>query len=149
MNLRYSGKVSEAGEISLPKRMRKEIAQMFAGKPIEIIVKRKRKQRSTEQNAYYWGVVVPIVLGGFIELGNDLQEGNPEHHDLVHEFLKTKFLTNGLDIVDAAGEVHKTGNSTKRLTTSEMMDYIAQVQRWSAEYLNVTIPDPNEQTELW
>jgi hypothetical protein len=29
-----------------------------------------------------------------------------------------------------------------------MMDYIAQVQQFAAEFLNVNIPDPGEQTTL-
>ena len=49
---------------------------------------------------------------------------------------------------DANGEVHELGYSTANLSTSEMMDYIAQVQQFAAEFLNTVIPDPGEQAEI-
>ena len=147
--LTYYGKVSESGEISLPKRLRKEVSEQLAGHGIEVTFRRKRKRRSNEQNAYYWGVVIPYVLRGFIELGNDFQEGNKEHHEIAHEFLKGKFLHNGLDFYDAEGNVYTSTPSTKRCTTTEMMDYIDMIQRWAAEYLNVNIPDPDEQLNFF
>jgi len=148
MKLIYFGKVDEAGNIRLPKRMRKEIESAFVGKPIQVEVKRKAKRRSNDQNAYYWGVIIPIVLQAFIDLGNELQHNNPEHAQIVHEFLKDKFLNNGLDLVDAKGQAHKTGASTRRLTTAQFDEYKNKIQQFGAEYLNVQIPDPNEQIEF-
>jgi hypothetical protein len=34
------------------------------------------------------------------------------------------------------------------MTTSEFMDFIVNIQKWSAEFLQVDIPNPNEQTTL-
>lgn len=85
--LTYHGKVSLEGEITLPKRMRREISTAFAGYDIEVTARRKRKRRSLNQNDYYWSVIITEILSGFIELGNDLQEGNSEHQKMVHEFL--------------------------------------------------------------
>ena len=31
------------------------------------------------------------------------------------------------------------------MTTSQFMDYIVDIQKWSAEFLNVQIPNPNEE----
>lgn len=53
IKLEYYGKVSAEGEITLPKRIRKEIADAFSGRGIHIVVKRKRKRRSLNQNDYY------------------------------------------------------------------------------------------------
>lgn len=40
-------------------------------------------------------------------------------------------------------------SSTAKQNTVEMMDYIAEIQMWAAEYLNITIPDPGEQLEFF
>ena len=39
--------------------------------------------------------------------------------------------------------------STAELTTTQMMDYVSEIQQFAAEYLNVIIPDPNEQIEIF
>lgn len=148
--LTYQGSVKD-GVISLPsKRLRKEVGSVFNGHTIEVIFKRKRKRRSNEQNKYYWGVVVPHIVAAMIDLGNDaLQIGNGEHAEAVHEFLKAQILDNGEDIVLADGVVKKLRPTTTKLTTVEMMEYLDKVGRWAAEYLNITIPEPNEQMEIF
>ena len=148
MKLTYNGKVQK-GEIKLPrKRLKKEVIQAFEGREIKVTFQRKKKIRSNEQNSYYWGVVIPFVIRGFIDLGNDIQEGNEEHHNAVHELLKGKFLANGEELWDAEGNMLQLNSSTTKCTTSQFMDYLAQIQMWSVEYLNVNIPDPEEQARF-
>lgn len=146
--LTYIAKVTEGGEIKAPKRMRKEITESFRGKEIEFVVRRKKRIRSTEQNAYYWGVVVPYIVRGFIDLGNDLQEGSHPDAMLVHEYLKQRFIP-GKQVADAHGEAHNLPPTTTILGTAEMADYITHCQQFAAEFLNVTIPEAGEQTELF
>lgn len=148
VKLEYYGKVSASGEITLPKRMRNELVSLFAGHKIHVIVKRNRKRRSLHQNDYYWAVIVPYILRGFIEFGNQLQEGNQEHLKLIHEFLKGRFLY-GEELYDANGEVHSMPPTTTILTTTEAEEYYDQCRQFAAEYLNVVIPLPNEQVEIW
>lgn len=88
------------------------------------------------------------MLRGFIDLGNALQEGNPEHLKLIHEFLKARFL-HGEELHDANGEVHTMPPTTTILTTTEAEEYYDQCRQFAAEYLNITIPLPNEQVEIW
>lgn len=147
--LNYYGQVDEQGTIKLPKKMRGEIASSFKGKRIEVTVKQKYKQRSSNQNRYYWGVVVPAILLTFIDIGNDLQQGNPEHLEMIHGFLKDKFLDNGIEICNAHGEAEKLPPSTTRLSTVEQEEYHARIIQWAAEYLNIVIPLPNEQMEIF
>lgn len=149
ITLTYYGEVNDTGEIRLPKRMRAEIVKAFKGKRIEVTVKQKYKQRSSPQNRYYWGVVVPSILVAFIEIGNDLQQDNPEHLEMVHGFLKDKFLHNGIEISNAHGEAEHLPPSTARLSTIEQEEYHEDIRRWAAEYLNVVIPLPNEQLEIF
>jgi len=146
--LTYLGSVSNSGEIKLPKRLRAEVSAFLQGCEIEVIWRKKKKHRSSEQNRYYWGVVVPMVCDGFNDLGNPVTSSNPDDLDAIHEFLKRRFLQ-PLNLHDANGEVHEVRYTTTDLSTSGMMDYIAQIQQFAAEYLNVTIPDPGQQAEFF
>ena len=146
--LTYIGNVLPDGTIKLPKRLRAEVGKAFAGKDVIVTFARPKKTRSSEQNRYYWGVVVRMVCEAFNEIGNPVNADNQEDIQSVHEFLKRRFLQPEI-FVDANGEAHEIGWSTSRLTTSQMMDYIAQVQQFAVEFLNVIIPDPGEQVQLW
>ena len=55
----------------------------------------------------------------------------------AHDAVRYKFLT------DMTGELPRV-KSTTELSTVEFMEYIAEIQRFGAEYLDVYIPDPNE-----
>ena len=145
--LKYSGRVTEQGEIILPAKLRAEVAARLKGKQIEAIFRKKKKTRSSEQNRYYWGVVVRMVCEGFQALGNPVNPDNAEDIELTHEYLKRRFLQ-PIQVADVNGEVHELGYTTTNLTTSQMMDYIAQVQQFAAEFLNIVIPDPGEQAEI-
>ena len=147
-SLTYLGSVLEDGTIKLPKRVRSEVGQLFKGKAIKVTFAKQTKQRSSEQNRYYWGVVVRMVCEGFNSLGNPVNADSEEDLQLTHEFLKRKFLQ-PLNVADANGEVHELGYTTTNLSTSQMMDYIAQIQQFAAEYLNTVIPDPGQQTEFF
>ena len=72
--LQYFATVTDTGKISVPRRMEQEVGEKFKGQRIEITFRKKKKHRSSEQNRYYWGVVIPYILEAFIELGNDLQD---------------------------------------------------------------------------
>lgn len=95
-------------------------------------------KRSLRQNAYYHGVVVPMVRQGLFDAGYDQVTENEDAHEILkHIFLKRKFISeqNGDEVVVAG--------STRKLTTVEFNEFIHQVTRWAAEYLGVVIPDPN------
>lgn len=121
--------------------MRKEILAAFEGKAIEVIIRKKKKHRSTQQNRYYWGVIVELIK-------NYLQEVDPQviwTPEKVHEIIKFKFLRCQKVNPDTAEIEFEYTRSTTDLSTSEFMDLIAQVQQWSAETFDLYIPDPNEQ----
>ena len=112
---------------------------MFPEMNLTITVEKRRKSRSNPQNRYYWAVIVPLIRERLIELGNVGLSNEDTHY-----FLKEKFLE-GRDIILADGEIVKGEPSTTVLSTSEAMDYYAQIQKFAAEILDLLIPDPNEQ----
>lgn len=147
--LTYQGHIKD-GEITLPKRLRKEVTATFEGKEIEVIFRRKRKRRSSQQNRFYWSVVIPEIVRGMIDLGNEaLQQGNTEHGELVHEYLKHNLLDNGEEVQGVEGIIIKLPPSTTKCTTVDFMDFIERVRMWAADNLGLAIPEPNEQVEMF
>ena len=145
MKLYYHGKVLN-GKIILPsKRMQIELPKVFEGKPIKVTIEHNKVKRSDQQNRYYWGVVLPFVRDGFIDLGNNLQR-NGESIVLIHKLMKSKFLENGIAIADANGEVHTTEPTTSTLNKEEFSEYVEQIKAWATEFLNIYIPDADETT---
>ena len=133
--LSYLGSVSDSGEIKLPKRLRAEVSAFLQGCEIEVVFRKKKKHRSSEQNRYYWGAVISIIQAAFKDLGTRL---NPEE---VHFFLKQKF--NYKTLVSVDGElIGEIPQSTAELNKLEFMEYIDKITQWSAEILNIQIPEP-------
>lgn len=147
--LTYYGKADETGRIQLPKISRQEIGRTFAGKMCEVTIKSAGRGRSNAQNAYYWGVMVQMILERFVELGNnELHAADEESRRMVHEYLKARFLP-PITVADAHGEAIELPPTTRKASTVEMMDYFAAIQQWAAEVLLINIPDPNEQGVLF
>lgn len=97
------------------------------GKEIEVIVRPRRKERTTPQNRWYWGCVVAI----------------PAHHygytpDEMHTAYKLMFLRAPQDMLNGP----PTLISTAKLTTTEFTEYIENCRKWCAEQ-GLFIPDPD------
>lgn len=118
------------------------VKNLFPKGQFQITVQKRRKNRSNAQNSYYWAVIVPLVRDGLKDAGN-MDVSN----EIAHEFMKMKFLEKR-KVFDRSGEVTELPSTTTTLTTSEMMDYFAEIQTWAAIHLDIKIPDPNEQIQL-
>lgn len=105
----------------------------------EVTIK-KAKRRSTPQNAYYWGVVVPIVFKGLRDAGFELRNNDDAHSVIKQLFLKSAEEINGI-------KIEKIG-STAELKVSEFMDLLQNISVWAFDYLGVTIPEPNQQLQI-
>lgn len=110
----------------------------FDGKEIEIIIKRKRKSRSNPQNAYYFGVIIPITQRAI----ND-EWGEIWSIQKTHEFLKNMFLFEERTNHDTS-EIIKIPKSTTENSTLEQEMYHTQIRNFLLEWFNVDIPLPNE-----
>ena len=98
------------------------------GKKIELILRKRRSQRSIQQNAAYWGIAVEILCN---HTGYDKET---MHNALKHKFASHIDSVSGLTVVE----------STTKMDTKRFMKYYEDIQRWAAEFLNVWIPDPNQ-----
>jgi len=100
------------------------------GKEIQILVEKRKDQRTVSQNNYMWGVVYKLICD---HTGDDLTS--------FHEWAKDKFL--GKKTVVIGGEPREVTMSTTDLTKDEIFErYIDPIRAWAARELEVSIPDP-------
>lgn len=100
------------------------------GKDVYISVTLPKTIRSEQQNKYYWGVVIKLLVE---EIGHDKDE--------VHEIMSHMFLRRELEL---DGVIYAVGTSTTKLNTKEMEEYLEDIRRWAAVERNMYIPLPNE-----
>lgn len=98
------------------------------------------RKRSASQNAYYWGVVVPMVKVGLIGIGYDEIKDN----DDAHEFIKAVHLSKKIRNPKNDDEVLVQG-TTQKLTIAEFNDFLEAVIKWAALYLGTVIPAPSSE----
>lgn len=123
----------------------------------EYEISKKKTVRSQSQNAYYFGVVVPMIRQGMIELGDqmtlketdrwllDYFKINSEDKKTTHKYLKEKFL----DSVDEdTGEILNTEPRSSKLSKAEFHDFINRCIQFAAENLYTVIPPPGTQTKI-
>jgi hypothetical protein len=132
--LRFTGTVTK-GRVSFdqPERWAGNLAR-FEGKRIEVSLQALRKSRSSQQNRYYWSVVVPIF-----------GEWTGETKDEAHNTLKT--IHNQVERVLPSGELIREPGSTAKLTTGEFSAYVERVCVWCAQQ-GVYIPPPGHVEEV-
>lgn len=114
----------------------------FEGQNILITIQKQKKTRSNPQNAFYYGVVVPIMQQCLKDAGYLMT------NEQIHEMLKLRFLKESILVNEQTGEYLERIKSTTELSTIEFMEYILEIQKFAVEYFNTVIPDPNENLTL-
>jgi hypothetical protein len=142
MKITFNGKIKDGKMTIINRKSFDDYINSLPDKDVLITIEKKIKKRSNHQNAYYYGVVLKIVRQGLIDQGFD----NFRNDESVHELLKYRFLK--VDESNPDGLFVERIKSTTELSTSQFMDYIAEIQRWASEFLNVYIPEPNEELML-
>lgn len=112
--------------------------------PVILTVEEDKGKRSNQANRYYRGVVVYLIAEALRDAGWEPAECS---HEAVHEMLKYRFLKVDKPIGND-GEFVTRVKSTTELDKEEFGAYIEHCVRFAAEYLNVVIPPPMEQTKL-
>jgi len=84
---------------------------------------------------------VPLVYQGLIDAGFDSVRNIEDAHEIMKSlFLKVTEEKNGLTITRVL--------STTELKTVGYMEYLQHISIWAFDYLNVTIPEPNQQMTI-
>jgi len=93
-----------------------------------LTMKKWGKDRSTRQNAYYWGIVMSLISK---EVGHTAEE--------LHEIFKKMFLPRKVLVFE--GKEYEVVPSTKQLTTKEFNEYLERIIVKASE-MGIVIPDP-------
>jgi len=120
----------------------KDAIQTFEGKQIVIKIEKAKKKRSTQQNRFYYGVIIPIVQNCLKDAGHILTS------ESTHDLIKLKFLKEPLFVNEETGEVIERIKSTTELSTSQFMDLLAEINNFTFEYFGVSLPSPNDDLTL-
>ena len=140
--IKILSRVDENGNLKRNRKFIADAIKSFSGKEIEIIIKRKYKQRSNPQSAFYWSWTLPFFQQLFNEAWGEIRP-----IEEIHEILKA--TCNYIELPNpATGEVHRIPRSTTELTTSGWMDFELQMDQFARDFFNATLPKPNEQTTL-
>lgn len=112
----------------------------FEGKWVTITV-REGRQRTSKQNRYFHGVVLPTIAAAFAEWGNT---GWTEER--VKKLLKEEceFLEELAD--PFTGEIKTVLKSTSDATAPEMVDFTTACIAWAAER-DIIVPLPDESAD--
>lgn len=114
----------------------------FEGKDCMFTIEPFKNKRSSQQNRYYHGVIIPIVKNCLKEAGYVMTNED------VHDLLKMKFLRETLFVNEDTGDITERTKSTTELSKSAFMDYVSEIRQFTLEYFNTDIPEPNEEIML-
>lgn len=110
---------------------------------IELKLIKKHRYRSSGQNRYYWGVIIPIFKLLLTE-----SQGRYYNDEQTHEFLKSVYNYDEI-LIERTGEVVKIPHTTTDKNTVEFEEYQEKCRNGAYEMFGVMIPLPNEQLEIF
>jgi hypothetical protein len=119
----------------------KRLFEMYEGRRIKIIISEYKNPRSSKQNRFYWGYVIPVITEMFRQCGNSAGA------DEVHEYLK-RHVGKLVDVIETPdGQKKFITKSSAKLTTEEWENYINEIRAWAAQF-GVAVPFPGEDYDL-
>lgn len=127
----FNGRVNDEGALVLfdtERTQRRAYLRTLAGKDVEIVVRKKRSQRSVDQNAYWWAVPVRLLAEHCGYSDDDM------HYALLGECFGYK--------VGPTGHQMPNVSSSSRLSTEEFTRLIEWVLVWGPTEMQVDIPSP-------
>lgn len=133
----------ENGKLKRNRRIIEDAIKSFEGKEIVLTIEKKSKKRSSQQNRYYWGVIVPLYREGLINSYGEQFTLENAHGDIKRRFSFREIVNIN------TGEITQIAKSTTENTTTEMEDYHNEIRAFMLEYFNIKCPLPNEQIEIF
>jgi hypothetical protein len=130
--LRFRGYVKN-GKLTLSSRRYFEEQLWKTEGSVVLIIESLRSQRNLKQNAYYWGVVLPIIAE---HTGHTVNE--------LHEIYKRQFLPP--KIVTYKGVAREIPASTTELNVMEFADYLTRIIAEAAS-MGIVVPSSEEYHE--
>lgn len=145
MEIKADGYITGQGKLRIDSDQRPMFLERIAkygGRHAVVTIDIESRKRSVQQNHYYYGVVISLIQEALRdEWGESLTK--EETHELLKQHCNWKELVN-----NDTGESLKIPQSTADLTTMEFEEFLERCRRFAFEYLNVSIPLPNEQVDM-
>ena len=131
MNPIFTG-IVENGKLALHENEKfKDYLHSLKGN-VELILRPIKNQRSSNQNRYYWGVVVKLI-----------SEHTGLNKEQTHRLLLEKFLSEQIVYETKDGTTfQKIPKSSTEVSTAEFEEFLFQIKIWVAEEFSLEIPDP-------
>lgn len=137
MSIQFFSKV-EGGHIDMNCRQAIATAlKSLDGKTAKITIEERKKKRSSNQNSFYWGYLIPPIVNMFNEHGNNVNS------EQVHEYLKAEVGGLNQHVILPDGEVKIMAGSSTILRAMEFEDYLTKIRAWAASF-GLILPFPNE-----
>lgn len=105
-----------------------------------IEVRKANKQRSNNQNNWYFGIALPLIIQSIVETTGEVYTKED-----LHEFHLEKVVEAHKVIKETLGEtiITYTHKRTSDMTTVEFMEFKEKIQVYWAER-GINVPDPNQ-----
>ncbi|KQR93315.1 hypothetical protein ASG01_08955 [Chryseobacterium sp. Leaf180] len=133
----------ENGNFRQNKDLIKEAVKQFEGKEIKLVFKRKYKQRSNNENSFYWGVWIPILQRAISDSWGELKSAAE-----IHDILKLN-CNYEEKINEDTGQFIRIPRSTTGLNTYEWeFEFKQKIRQFALDFLNITLPEPDEQLKI-
>lgn len=110
---------------------------LYEGKRWCIVLDKEKRNRSLEQNNYYYGCVLESVYLFLRGCGDETDKAQL-HSMIANKFLQYEYVGYGGQILGFQTK------STADLSTDEFTKFIEDVRKWAAETLAIDIADPNK-----
>ena len=144
MKIKYFGKVNEFGKLKIfNQKIFKEDLQNLKNEDVELIIQKRTKRRSSEQNAYYWGCIINILVEAIKN-----EWGEIYSKQKAHELLKAN-VNYKEKINEETVEIIRITKTTTLHTTKEQEEYHENCRRFIKEFFNTETPLPNEQIQIF
>lgn len=128
--------VIQGGVLKIRNRRQLEAAfRRWKDGEVVITIERKHAIRSREASGYYFSVCLKLLSE---HTGYTVYE--------LHEWAKMRFIPKHVAITDRNGEVKDDlviGGTTTHLNRVQFYEFIESIRKFSAEELDVMIPDPD------
>lgn len=105
------------------------------GGPTQFILRKKFKLRSLPLNAYFHGVVVPMIA-----------EAIGEEASVTKALLKAKFLTKEIAVKGKEDQLEtvRIVGRTSKLSSANFSLFVEKCRVFASSFLGVNIPDPDK-----
>ena len=107
-----------------------------------LTLEKPKKKRSSPQNRYYHGLLIPLMQQGAKDLFGEIWSMTK-----AHEHLKAKFLFHE-SVNFKTGEIINTPKSTTELTTTGWEVYMTEIRIYLLEDFDIDAPEPNQEITL-